>query len=187
MCQYCNLYFTYWDYLSHLEICGGVFDCNELEEKGNPGEEYDTTNGNNGNNGDNGYDACDEEEIYFSNSQSQQQLHFQSFNPDNTGYHSNTNEINRFRDNMTDINLDNITYQMGIVQLGLTLEDLAKYSKEYITKEIQECNICLDTKYPGEIFLMLGCNHSFCKNCCHSWFQYKNKCPFCNHNITIDL
>lgn len=178
MCQYCNLYFTYWDYLSHLEICGGVFGCNELEERSNPDEEYDTTDG---------YDAGDEDEIHSSNTHSQQQSYSQTLNPDNSSNNRNTNAINRFRDSMMDINLDNITYQMGIVQLGLTLEDLAKYSKEYMIPEIQECNICLDTKYPGEIFLMLGCNHSFCKNCCHLWFQYKNKCPFCNHNITIDL
>ena len=46
-----------------------------------------------------------------------------------------------------------------------------------------ECNICLNTYYPGQTITILKCGHKYHKKCLKTWFQKKRTCPICSIDI----
>ena len=67
-------------------------------------------------------------------------------------------------------------------QSGLTKKELEKNSTIIECHESSDCPICL-CNYPHHTyFYLMKCNHSFCIDCCETWFRKNSLCPLCRKN-----
>jgi len=78
-------------------------------------------------------------------------------------------------------NIINISHKLSIKDLNhkTTLEIYNPNEDD----EEQNCAICLTALENNSIIRKLGCNHKFHHKCVDTWFEEKEKCPICRHNI----
>ncbi|KAL5111730.1 RING finger and transmembrane domain-containing protein 2 [Taenia crassiceps] len=54
------------------------------------------------------------------------------------------------------------------------------------SSEDQElCNLCFEQR--SRNLAILGCSHTFCRDCMDRWLIYFNECPLCSHHLGGDL
>lgn len=63
-----------------------------------------------------------------------------------------------------------------------TNKECKQYLEYKVIKEFEnnECIICLDSMKINDTVIVLGCGHSYHKECLIEWFKKKKICPLCD-------
>jgi len=79
--------------------------------------------------------------------------------------------------------------RIGVVRRGFVESDIQKIKWEVAGPEIEEeevkCAICVEKLANEDMFLKLGCQHPYHKECIEVWFMRERKCPVCVKEVEL--
>ena len=68
---------------------------------------------------------------------------------------------------------------------GLSKKELEKNSTIIECHSSTDCPICLCNYPQNTYFYVMKCTHSFCIDCCETWFSKNALCPLCRKNYKL--
>ena len=68
---------------------------------------------------------------------------------------------------------------------GLSKKELEKNSTILECSDSADCPICLCNYPQHTYFYVMKCTHSFCIDCCETWFSKNSLCPLCRKNYKL--
>jgi hypothetical protein len=80
------------------------------------------------------------------------------------------------------LNTNTNTNTHTTLQCGLTIKELEENSTIRECHDYTDCPICLCNYPQHTYFYVMKCTHSFCIDCCETWFSKNSVCPLCRHN-----
>jgi len=113
------------------------------------------------------------------------------FQNSNSNRNSNNNSDDDFGVNNDDpiYTLHNYLLALNIntssnitIEYGLNKKELKKNSTIIECHTATDCPICLCNYPQHTYFYLMKCNHTFCIDCCETWFSKNSLCPLCRKN-----
>ncbi|EUB57647.1 RING finger and transmembrane domain-containing protein 2 [Echinococcus granulosus] len=83
---------------------------------------------------------------------------------------------------------DGLTRSLGFRIVFCLLYILLKPYQTNVVSSLEDqelCNLCLEKR--SRDVAILGCNHTFCRNCIDRWLIHFDECPLCSHPLGGEL
>ena len=199
VCPECHSVFQYYDFLSHSYDSNCSINIRNTENTGDADNTEDTDDTEDT---DNTEDTDDTEMDSNLDTNVTMPIHMTTYNGlndyGNYGNYGNSSHlynpmINRgFQDSDDAIyTLHNYLLSLNInsntipIHSGLNKKELEKNSNIIECNDSTDCSICLCNFPKHTHFYLMKCTHSFCINCCETWFSKNSLCPLCRTNYKL--